>query len=363
MALQWVHDHIAKFGGDPGHVVIGGSSAGAGSVTLQATAYNGRNDNLIHGVIVGSQSFAALRTVCESQYQYDALVTRTNCASAVDTLDCLRNLDTVAFQTQNTVDKFPSTDPTYGPLFAYNPTLDNDFISDYTLNFYATNRFVNVPSIYGDPTNDGTTFTPRSVGPNVNIRNSWLRAQFPALNSTHLATIQRLYPPEEENYGSGAWWRSTANAYGDLRYVCPGLFLNYNSARYAPTIGTWNYNYNVEDPDQIAGGNGVPHVAEQAAVWNSATGGSYTTTNKPIVGLMQGYWVSFIRDLNPNTYRVRGAPEWRVWGNGEGVDGSRLLVQSPGPGGDLGTTKMEVVDRWLKGKCEGLLAFGVDIKQ
>ena len=34
-ALRWVHDNIAKFGGDPSHIVIMGQSAGAGSVVQQ----------------------------------------------------------------------------------------------------------------------------------------------------------------------------------------------------------------------------------------------------------------------------------------------------------------------------------------
>lgn len=34
-ALQWIHDNIARFGGDPGKVLISGQSFGAGSVTQQ----------------------------------------------------------------------------------------------------------------------------------------------------------------------------------------------------------------------------------------------------------------------------------------------------------------------------------------
>lgn len=142
---------MKQFGGDPEHVVIGGASAGAASVTLQLAAYGGRDDGLFHGTAAESQSFAALRTVSESQYQYDELVDRTECSSQHtgknDTLSCLRGLDIKVLQKANIKTKFPGAKIL--PLFAYNPTLDYDFIQDYTFNLFESGRFVRVPAIYG----------------------------------------------------------------------------------------------------------------------------------------------------------------------------------------------------------------------
>lgn len=41
LALQWVHENIAAFGGSPDKVTIFGESSGAESVTAQVLAYNG----------------------------------------------------------------------------------------------------------------------------------------------------------------------------------------------------------------------------------------------------------------------------------------------------------------------------------
>lgn len=149
--LRWVQQHIRQFGGNPGHVVLGGASAGAASVTLQSIAYGGRNDGLFHGVAAESQSFPALRTVADSQYQYDQLVERTGCSAKKtgksDTLACLRGLKSATLDKYNIKTAFPGA--TGLPIFAYNPTLDLDFIQDYPLNLFGSGRFVKVPAIYG----------------------------------------------------------------------------------------------------------------------------------------------------------------------------------------------------------------------
>lgn len=130
---------------------MGGASAGAASVTLQLAAYGGKDDGLFHGTIAESQSFGALRTVSESQYQYDELVSRTKCTAndtgKRDTLSCLRGLDIKVLQTFNAKTRFPNAKIL--PLFAYNPTLDYDFLQDYTIALFQSGRFVHVPAIYG----------------------------------------------------------------------------------------------------------------------------------------------------------------------------------------------------------------------
>ncbi|KAL8714113.1 MAG: hypothetical protein Q9220_001841 [cf. Caloplaca sp. 1 TL-2023] len=368
-ALHWVQEHISKFGGNPSHVVLGGSSAGAASITLQLIAYGARNDSdsLFHAVAAESQSFGALRTVPESQYQYDELVARIGCSLARDTLSCLRKLSTAALQGQNIGTPFPNT--TQLPLFAYNPTLDFDFVPDYTLSCFAAGKFLKVPAIYGDATDEGTVFAPRSLN-STEASNEWLRAQFPALNASQQNWIQRSYHPPSASFRTppnytvetGTYWNSTASAYGELRYICPGLFLSNIYTAYG--IRNWNYRYAVLDPRDARAGLGTPHVAELNAIWGAPANApeSYRTggMNRGVVGTVQGYWVRFIRGLDPNFGAEEGKDvRWEEWsgkGFGEKEGGRRILFRGNG-------TVMEGVGKEQWERCKVMSGWGRGLGQ
>lgn len=364
-ALQWVQDHISKFGGDPGHVVMGGASAGAGSVALQVGAYGGRDDNLFHATAAESQSFGAVRTVSGSQYQYDELVNRTKCAERDtgynDTLACLRGLSSQDLQKQNIGTPFPGADQ--NPLFSYNPVVDNDFLQDLTLALFEDGRFHNVPAIYGDVTNEGTIFVPKSTD-SVDDSNSFIRAQFPLINSTQLSTIQSLYKPSAyPHYSSaGEYWRSTAAAYGELRYVCTGDYISSQYYAHNRSSRVYSYHYNVTDPASLKNGYGVPHVAELNAIWDPPSApASYKPggSNADVVPLMQSYWTSFIRFYDPNVARLPGSPTWDQWG-GPSTQ-RRILIQ--GGGNAVSNTAMETVPADQKKRCAQLNQWGISLRQ
>ncbi len=49
-AIEWARQHIAKFGGDPDRITVGGESSGAASAIFHALAHGGKDADLFDNV-------------------------------------------------------------------------------------------------------------------------------------------------------------------------------------------------------------------------------------------------------------------------------------------------------------------------
>jgi carboxylesterase type B len=365
-ALQWVKSHIRQFGGNPDHIVIGGHSAGGASVSLLLVASGLKNDtlgNLFHGAIAQSPSFGPVLNVTESQYQYDALIQRVGCggkhAGFDSSMECLRSLSAVTLQARNKNIPYPGRKGT--PIYMYGPVIDYDLIPELTVESLQGGHFHRTPLIIGGVTNEGTAFVPRKMD-SGHQSSQFLQTQFPAMKNETVARVEKLYPvadtPQFDN--SGSYWRQTANAYGELRYTCPGLSM---SSTYSNTTAgktsTWAYRYDVLDPKKASNGYGVAHGSDVATSWALAdTNGAVLSSinrspHKDVIRSMQGYWTSFIRSLDPNLHRHAGTPEWVTFA----TDSPRRLLFH------VDNTAVETVDHEQLQRCAYLDTIAVSIEQ
>ncbi|KAF4466813.1 cholinesterase precursor [Fusarium albosuccineum] len=341
--LQWVQKHISVFGGDPDHVTMGGDSAGAASVSLHLSAFGGKDEGLFHAVAAESVSFATVLTVKESFYQYENLAIRLSCTK--DVLACMRSKTVKEIQDVNTNIAYPGGPAP--PLYMWTPVVDGDLIPDVTYNLFEEGKFIKVPAIMGDDTNGGTSFAPPNTA-TLAQSDEFLKTQFPFLTLGMLDKINALYPNQNDTCpNTGCYWRQVSDAYGQMRYMCPGIYISNALTQYG-VPDSWNYRYNVEDPEQMAQGLGVPHTVEVHAIFGAGLGGdnppaSYVDgeKNAPVIPVIQGYWTSFIRSYDPNKYRHKGSVKWETWSEKRK---QRIVFET------AGKTKMEKIGRDLERK-------------
>lgn len=358
--MEWVQKHISKFGGDPKHVVLGGSSAGAESVVLHMTANNGTGQGLFHGAIADSPSFATTLTVSESAYQYRHLATRLGCVGG-DSLACLRNKTAAEMQAQNF--NIPLPGASSAPNYMYVPVIDGELVPDYTYRLLEQGKFVKLPTIFGDDSNGGTQFTPKNTS-TMAESNRYMLDQYPFMSLDQLAEMNELYPnPNNTCPDKGCYWRQVSNAYGEARYMCPARAMT-SALAGAGVNGSYAYRWNVEDPEQMKQGLGVPHTVELNALWGAEYSPKAPESykkggeNEMASPVMQRYWINFIRNFDPNNDGPGGSNDkqtttWKPWSRGTQ---SRLVFQTGG------TTEMEPFGDALNKRCDFWAKHGVAMR-
>ena len=116
MALKWIHNNIAAFGGDPGNVTIFGQSAGGGSVSLLPLIEG--SHNYFQRVIAQSGSVCFSRSEAEAIACTDEVMSALGCKTVAD----LQKVDVQKLvEAGDAIDLrvFPERDGKFLPLDAY----------------------------------------------------------------------------------------------------------------------------------------------------------------------------------------------------------------------------------------------------
>lgn len=326
-ALQWVQDHIHVFGGDPDHVVIHGDSAGAGSVAHHLTASDADQHDLFVGAVAESPFWPTERTVAEMKFQYDGFVKDVGCGGKEDPLSCLRSASIGAIQRADVPKPFPGGSKSPTPLWYFLPVVDGALVPDRLSRLFQQGKFLHVPLVVSDDTNEGTEFASDAASPTEVAQ--FMKNNYPGLNTSQLETIKHAYPLASPLPKHNPYFPSAAKAYGESTFTCPGNLISASMAQHFSADKVWNYRFNVRDPTEIAAGKGVPHVFDLPAIFGVGSTNeptqSYATTNRKIIPITMDYYLSFIKSLDPNKFRNENAPEWQPWGNGTG---QRIKLQT-----------------------------------
>ena len=300
MALKWIHENIAAFGGDPDNVTIWGESAGAGSCTLLPLIKG--SQQYFKRVIAQSGAPAQTRSAEQAIACTNSLMEKLGCKTVA-------NLQKISAE-----DIMKVWAPILGLYSALGirtmPERDGIYLPLDPWEAYANGAAKDIDFLQGCDKDEMNTFM-AALG--VDAWNAWANGRT-AEKLAQLTDKEKALVESYLNDVKGESFEPTMNLFSQLMFIAPQIRLSDEQAKAGGKSYTYFYRVESSQPYIKAG-----HASELPVVFahpeiQEFTGRAY---DEAFSKTMRKMWVQFAKTGNPSLTAAQSpdgkAHEWPLY--------------------------------------------------
>ncbi|MET0406489.1 MAG: carboxylesterase/lipase family protein [Cystobacter sp.] len=339
LALEWVRDHIAAFGGDPTQVTLFGESAGAISACLQMLSPAAKG--LFHRLILESGTCYLGTTPLRdpgtpgqedsAEERGERFAREVGCTEG-DIAACLRSRTPGQLLAAS-----GAALDLLKPRVGFGPVVDGYVVPAQPRQLLAEGRYARVPLILGANRDEGTLFTMQAKIDSPEQYEAAVKTRSPGRSEELL----RAYPAKDFPSPKAAFSRML----GDAMFVCPTRRLARTLVEQGQPVHAYFFTH---EPPKAFGSIfgrflklGAYHSAELPFVFGLSQGrfALETDAERELSRKVMGYWTRFATRGDPNG---EGTLAWPAYTR----DGEPYLEinMTLGLGANLNAERCDVMD-------------------
>ncbi len=297
-ALQWIHDNIAQFGGDPGNVTIFGESGGGGKVGTLLSMPSAKG--LFHKAIIMSGTILNVNTKAMSEALGKAVLKELNIdAEHIERINDVTYEDLYAAGQRAMAASVGTRKPGTPMMWGFGPTPDGETLLQQPFQPDFAKISNDVPILIG------TTF------------NELQRLQYNRDMTMQEATetLEKTFDTDTQQYIAAmkeAWPGCTPQDMLSIDWLFrPKTLITADAIAETRNAPTYMYMFNWRSPLS----KGSVHGAELMFCFNTLHHSKRdlpqpTDEDLKLADLMSSTWAQFAHDGNPNT---QGLPSWQPY--------------------------------------------------